>query len=168
MIFFVPFLVKVLVNCNFEDNETSDRVLNPALGSLDVHVFLFRSFSGKGRQARGERGALGSCDGWKPPKNYRCHAGYLRSAKKKPWLYLSVNVMSTKLINYLEVGPPIYVVVRTTQRSGHCKAKALPRAISHFSLRVSFRYRSVPGIEPATSRSAVEFSVDWAIVLPLI
>ena len=53
-----------------------------------------------------------------------------------------------EITKILEVGPPIYVVIRATRKSGHCKAKALPRAISHFSLRVSVRSRSVPGIEP--------------------
>ena len=56
-----------------------------------------------------------------------------------------------EITKLLEVGPPIYVVIRATRKSGHCKAKgakALPRAISHFSLRVSVRSRSVPGIEP--------------------
>ena len=168
MVFFVPFLVKVLVNCNFEDSETSDRVLNPALGSLVVHVFLFWSFSGKERQARGERGALDARDGWKPPKNYRCHAGYLRSAKKKTLTSFECQCNEHEINKLLEVGPPIFVVIRATRMSGHCKTKALPRAISHFSLRVSVRSRSVPGIEPVTSRSAVEFSIDWAIVLPLI
>ena len=52
--FFSPFLVKVLVNCNIEDSETSDRVLNPALGSLVVHVFLFFEFFRQGKRAASE------------------------------------------------------------------------------------------------------------------
>ena len=60
---FFSFLLKVNTKCNFEGNETSDRDLNPALGSLVVFVFLFWSFSGKGRQARGERGGPDTRDG---------------------------------------------------------------------------------------------------------
>ena len=31
-----------------------------------------------------------------------------------------------EITKVLELGPPIYVVIRATRRSGHCKAKALP------------------------------------------
>ena len=48
-------LLKVNTKCNFEDNETSDRDLNPALGSLVVLVLF--SFFGVFQAREGKRAA---------------------------------------------------------------------------------------------------------------
>ena len=75
---------------------------------------------------------------------------------------LSVNVFSTKALIgdtfllrlLLETGPPFYVVIRATRRSSHLQGKG-STCISHFK---TLGVGPVPGIEPATSRSAVKRS----------
>ena len=57
------------------------------------------------------------------------------------------------LLFLLETGPPFYVVVLATRRSrAICSAKGVPTFPSYFK---TLSIGPVPGIEPATSRSAV-------------
>ena len=61
----------------------------------------------------------------------------------------------------METGPPFYVVIRATRRSRRlaCSAKEVPSFLSHFK---TLSNGPAPGIEPATSHSAVKRSTDWA------
>ena len=49
------------------------------------------------------------------------------------------------------MGPPLYVVIRARRRSNRLQGTGS-----------TFISRLAPGIEPATSRSAVKRSTDWA------
>ena len=57
----------------------------------------------------------------------------------------------------METGPPFYVVIRATRRLAVCSAKEEPSFLSHFK---TLSNGPAPGIEPATSRSAVKRSTD--------
>ena len=92
---------------------------------------------------------------------------------KKGTFYLSVNVFSTKVLNgdtvflllLMETGPPFYVVIRATERSRRLQCKG--STYLHFS--VIFKTLSIgpaPGIEPATSHSAVKRSILTELILP--
>ena len=82
---------------------------------------------------------------------------------------MSVNVFSTKVLTgdniwflrfLLETGPPFYLVIRATRRSHRLQYKG-----STFTVYSYFKTLSIcptPGIEPATFRSAVKRSTDWA------
>ena len=50
----------------------------------------------------------------------------------------------------LETGPPLYVVVRATRRSNRLQGNGS-----------TFISQLAPGIEPATTRSAVKRSTNW-------
>ena len=52
----------------------------------------------------------------------------------------------------LETGPPFYVVIRVTRRSACCGAKGVPSFLGYFK---TLSIGPAPGIEPATSSSAV-------------
>ena len=54
---------------------------------------------------------------------------------------------------HLETGPPFYVVIRATQRSSLLKAKGVTSFLSYFK---TLSIGPAPGIEPATSHSAVK------------
>ena len=56
-------------------------------------------------------------------------------------------------------GTPFYVVIRATRRSSHLQAKAVLSFLSHSE---TLSVGPVPRIEPATFRSVVERSTDWA------
>ena len=73
---------------------------------------------------------------------------------KKNTLYLSVNVFSTVLL----IGDR-HSTWSSEPREGLaiCRAKAVLSFFSHFK---TLRVGPVPGIEPATSRSAVKRSTD--------
>jgi len=55
-------------------------------------------------------------------------------------------------------GPPFYVVIRATRRSSRLQGKGSASFLSYFKTR---SIDPAPGIEPATSRSAVKRSTDW-------
>ena len=59
----------------------------------------------------------------------------------------------------METGPPFYVVIRATRRSIrlHIIAKVVPSFLSYFK---ALSNSPAPGIEPATSCSAVKRSTD--------
>ena len=59
----------------------------------------------------------------------------------------------------METEPPFYVVIRATRRLAVCSAKEEPSFLSHFK---TLSNGPAPGIEPATSRSAIKRSTDWA------
>ena len=59
----------------------------------------------------------------------------------------------------LETGPPFYVVIRATQRSSHLRRGAR-EVISFLSYFKTLSIGLTPGIEPASSRSAVKSSTD--------
>ena len=59
----------------------------------------------------------------------------------------------------METGPPFYVVIRATRRSSRPQGKG-STFISQLFKTLSIG--PAPGIEPATSRSAVKRSTDWA------
>ena len=82
-------------------------------------------------------------------------------------LYLSVNVFSTKVL----IGDTIFYV-SNWRRDRHftwssepregpaaCRAKGVPSFLSYFK---TLSIGPAPGVEPATSRSAVKHSIDWA------
>ena len=73
----------------------------------------------------------------------------------KKALYLSVNVFSTKVRLLLETGPPFYVVIRATRRSSCLQDKGT--VVASF-----FSYFKNLSAGPATSRSTVKRSTDWA------
>ena len=89
--------------------------------------------------------------------------------QKKCTLFdLSVNVFSTKVLTgdniwflrfLLETGPPFYLVIRATRSLTACSTKEVPSFYSYFK---TLSIGPAPDIEPATSRSAVKFSTDWA------
>ena len=90
---------------------------------------------------------------------------------KKRTLFEGQKVFSTKVpIGYtILTGPPFYLVIRREAREGLaiCRAKAVPSFLSHFK---TLGVGPVPGIEPATSRSAVKSSTNWAnpaVVIPV-
>ena len=83
-------------------------------------------------------------------------------------LYLSVNVFSTKV----PTGPGHYFYVSYWRRDRHftwsseqreglaiCSAKEVPSFLSYFK---TLSIGPAPEIEPATSRSAIKGSTDWA------
>ena len=85
--------------------------------------------------------------------------------KKKNALYLSVNVFSTKVL----IGDTMFYV-SSWRRDRHftwssepregpaaCRAKEVPSFLSYFK---TLSIGPAPGIEPATSRSAVKRSTD--------
>ena len=77
-------------------------------------------------------------------------------------LYLSVNGFSTKaLIRDTIFTSPTGDGTATEPGEGLaiCRVKAVPSLLSHFK---TLSIGSVPGIEPATSRSAVKRSTNWA------
>ena len=89
------------------------------------------------------------------------------SAWKKQALYLSVNVFSTKVL----IGDTIFYV-SNWRRDRHftwsyepregpaaCSAKGVSSFLSYFK---TLTIVPTPGIEPATSRSAVKRTTDWA------
>ena len=59
----------------------------------------------------------------------------------------------------METAPPFYVVIRATRRSRRLQCKEVPSFLSYFKTQSN---GPAPGIEPATSRSAVKRSADWA------
>ena len=59
----------------------------------------------------------------------------------------------------METGPPFYVVIRTSEGQAVCSAKGVPSFLSYFK---TLNIDPAPGNEPATSRSAVKRSTDWA------
>ena len=68
--------------------------------------------------------------------------------------------MGTPFLRLLmETGPPFYVVIRATRRLAVCSAKEEPSFLSHFK---TLSNGLAPGIEPATSRSVIKRSTDWA------
>ena len=82
-------------------------------------------------------------------------------------LYLSVNVFSTKVL----IGDTIFYV-SNWRRDHHftwssepregpaaCRAKGVPSFLSYFK---TLSIGPAPGVEPATSPSAVKQSTDWA------
>ena len=79
-----------------------------------------------------------------------------KTTLKNP-LYLPVNVLGTiylyqlrtLILRLLDRGPPLYVVVEATRRSSRLQWK-------------KSEYHSAQGMEPATSRSVVKRSTDWA------
>ena len=86
------------------------------------------------------------------------------SHRKKNTLFFSVNVFSTKVV----IGGTIFTspsgdgtasTWSSEPREGPavCSAKAVPSFLSYFK---TLSIGSVPGIEPATSRSAVKRSTD--------
>ena len=88
--------------------------------------------------------------------------------RKKKGFYLSVNVFSTKVL----IGDTIFTsptwdgtaILRqwlSEPREGLlvCRVKAVPSFLSYFK---TLSIGPAPGIEPATSRSAVKRSTDWA------
>ena len=89
-----------------------------------------------------------------------CQSSALRS--KKNALYLSRYLarkywLRTLLLRLqLETGLPFYVVIRAIRRS---RAKVVPSFLSYFK---TLSIGPAPGIEPATSRSAVKRSNDCA------
>ena len=80
-------------------------------------------------------------------------------AKKINVLNLSVNVFTTKVLiggRYINVSywrPPFY------EGLAICRAKVVPSFLSSFK---TLSIGPTPGIEPATSCSAVKRSTDWA------
>ena len=59
----------------------------------------------------------------------------------------------------METGPPLYMVIRATQRSRlTCTAKGVTSFVSYFK---TLSNGPALGIEPTTSRSAVKRSTDW-------
>ena len=107
-------------------------------------------------------------------KNWASAAGYavnkiprLVRMWKKNALYLSVNVFSTKVL----IGDTIFYVSywrrdrhftwSSEPREGPaaCRAKEVPSFLSYFK---TLSIGPAPGIEPATSRSAVTRFTDWA------
>ena len=59
----------------------------------------------------------------------------------------------------LKKRPPFSVVIRAPEGLAVCGAKGVPLFRSYFKTR---SIGPAPGIEPATSRSAVKRSTDWA------
>ena len=55
--------------------------------------------------------------------------------------------------------PPFYVAIRATRRVAVCRAKGVTSFLSYFK---TLSIGRAPGIEPATCRSAVKHSTDWA------
>ena len=76
--------------------------------------------------------------------------------KSKKALYLSVNVFSKKVLIGDTTGPPFYVFI---QGLAFCRAKQVPSFLSYFK---TLSIGQAPGIEPATSRSAVKRTTHWA------
>ena len=82
---------------------------------------------------------------------------------KKRALYLSVNVLSMKVLIgtlffrlQVETGTPFHVVLRATQKSSRLQCKG-----SIFISQLSqSEFGPVPGIETATTRSAVKRTTD--------
>ena len=62
-----------------------------------------------------------------------------------------IGILFVRLL--LETRPLFYVVIRAV-----CREKAVPLFLSYLTLSIG----PVPGIDPATSRSAVKCSTDWA------
>ena len=91
-----------------------------------------------------------------------CNKFFVEGGKKRT-LFGGQNVFSTKILIWYTIltGPPFYLVIRREAREGLaiCRAKAVPSFLSHFK---TLSIGPVPGIEPATSRSAVKSSTDWA------
>ena len=95
--------------------------------------------------------------GWRKEYDYVCHQ---KKKERKKWLYLSVNVFSTKVI----IGDTIFYVSNWTRdrhftwssepREGLacCSAKEVPSFLGYFK---TLSIGPAPGIEPATSRSAI-------------
>ena len=91
----------------------------------------------------------------------------VKKKKKKKALYLSVNIFSTKVL----IGDTIFTSPNGRDRHSTwssepreglaaCSAKEVPSFLSHFK---TLSNCPAPGIEPATSHSAVKRSTDWAI-----
>ena len=88
--------------------------------------------------------------------------------REKKALYLSVNVFRSRkcslgtlfLFLLLETGPSFYVVIPAAQRFSRLQCKGTT-FISQLFIE-DRKSGTVPGIEPATSRSAVKRSTDWA------
>ena len=61
----------------------------------------------------------------------------------------------------MDTGPPFYVVIRATRSARRLRiiAKVVPSFLSYFK---ALSNGPAPGIEPATSRSAVMRTTDWA------
>ena len=83
---------------------------------------------------------------------------------KRNALYLSVNIFSTNVLfgnwgHYFYTGLPFYVVIGGTRRSSCLQVKRVPSFLSYFK---TLSTCPPPGIEPATSLSAVKRSTDWA------
>ena len=75
---------------------------------------------------------------------------------KKIAFHLSVNVFSTVVL----IGNRHFTwSSEPRQGLAICRAKVVLSFVSHFK---TLRVGPVPGIEPATSRSAVKHSTDWA------
>ena len=92
-------------------------------------------------------------------KNINC------SMFEKNALYLSVNIFSTKILMgtlflrlLLKNRPPFSVVIRATRRTSRLQGK-WSTSISQLYFK-TMSIGPAPGIEPATSRSAVKRSTD--------
>ena len=59
----------------------------------------------------------------------------------------------------METGPPFYVSSEPREGLAASSAKRVPSFLSHFK---TLSNGPAAGIEPATSRSAVKRSTDWA------
>ena len=86
---------------------------------------------------------------------------------KKNARYLSVNVFSRKVVGDTIFTPPREDGTTILKRGHPSHAKVYRFAVQrqNLSFSVSFKTLSIgpaPGIEPATSRSAVKRSTDWA------
>ena len=80
---------------------------------------------------------------------------YLVRIQSTNWGYYFLRLL-------VETGPPFYVVIVPSEGLAICRAKAvllvpLPSFLSYFK---TLSIVPVPGIEPATSRSAVKRSTD--------
>ena len=91
------------------------------------------------------------------------HAQYSKDnhSIKKNALFLSVNVFSTKVLIRDYFLRDCHFTWSSEPREGLpvCRAKGVPSFLSYFK---TLCIDPAPGIEPATSRSAVKRSTDWA------
>ena len=91
----------------------------------------------------------------------------IRLDEKKKALYLSVNVFSTKAL----IGDTIFIFTISPTGDGtailrghpsHAKVQPLRQYLQFSVIFKTLSIGPVPGIEPATSHSAVKRSTDWA------
>ena len=86
----------------------------------------------------------------------------MSAIKKKKALYLSVNVFSTTVLivdTIFTTGPPFTWSSEPREGLAVWRTKEVPSFLSYLK---TLSIGPAPGIEPATSRSAVKRSTDWA------